>query len=175
MSTPKPTYATALASLQALIAGTQKHTPNGTFLLANATYTTAQLVQIMQTMINLLTARTAATASAKEAVLAVKNADAQYNSLLATYRAYLRTTYGKAAQTLADYDLAPTKTRKPLDAKAMMAKAEQNNATRVARSTVGPKKKASIKGVVVKPVQATAAPDVQPSAALPPPPAKPAS
>jgi hypothetical protein len=47
MSTPKLTHTTALASLQALIAGTQKHTPNGTFLLANATYTTAELVQIM--------------------------------------------------------------------------------------------------------------------------------
>ena len=175
MSTPKPSHATALASLQALIAGTQKHTPNGTFLLANVTYTTAQLVQIMQTMINLLTARTAAAASAKAAVLAVRNAEAEYNSLLATYRAYLRMTYGKAAETLADYDLAPTKTRKPLDAKAMMAKAEQNSATRVARGTVGPKKKAGIKGVVVKPVQATAAPDVQPSAAQPPPPAKPAT
>ena len=37
--------AAALAHVQALIAGTQKHLPNGSFTLGNTTYTAASLVR----------------------------------------------------------------------------------------------------------------------------------
>ena len=46
--TTSNTKAAALAHVQALIAGTQKHFPNGSFTLGNTTYTSASLVQVLQ-------------------------------------------------------------------------------------------------------------------------------
>ena len=44
----KPTKAAALALVQAIIAGTQKHTPSGSLTFGGATYTVSSLLQLFE-------------------------------------------------------------------------------------------------------------------------------
>ncbi len=64
----KPNKAATLAQVQALIAGTEKHFPNGSFTLGNTAYTTATLVLALQSLEQGLAALSAAQANAKDAV-----------------------------------------------------------------------------------------------------------
>jgi hypothetical protein len=49
-----------LAHVPALIAGTQKHLPNGSFTIGSVTYTSASLVQVLQDLVSAMQARDAA-------------------------------------------------------------------------------------------------------------------
>jgi hypothetical protein len=163
MSSQKITKAQTLAKLQALIAGTQKHTPNGQFTLGNAAYTTSSLVQLLGSLVAAMTAQNTADATAKDALLAVSAADAKVKPIVSAYRKYLLATYGNAVQILDDYGLTPAKAPKPLTVEAMSAKVAQNQATRKARGSVGPKKRSEIKGTVeVKAEQVSAQPAAAP-------------
>jgi hypothetical protein len=153
MSNSKNTKAATLASVQALIAGTQKHSPNGQFTLGNASYTTASLTQLFESWVNAMLAENAAEGAAKEAVLANRNAGAAARPVIGTYKKYLQATLGNAVQTLADYGLTPAKVAKPLTVKALSAKVQLNEATRKARGTVGPKKRLEIKGSIATPAE----------------------
>jgi hypothetical protein len=144
----KPTKAAALARVQALIAGTQKHTPNGSLTFGNATYTTDTLVQLFQGLIAAMEALDAAQASAKDAMSALRDAHANVSPVLRAYRRYLIATHGNAAQTLADYGLEPPKARTPLTSAAQATAVLKLLATRKARGTTGKKQKAAIKGTV---------------------------
>jgi hypothetical protein len=153
MSNSKNTKASTLALVQALIAGTQKHSPNGQFTLGNASYTAASLITLFESLANAMIAESAAEGAAKEAVLAVRNTGADVRPLMGTYKKYLQATYGNAVQTLADYGLTPAKVAKPLTVKALSAKVQLNEATRKARGTVGPKKRLEIKGSIATPAE----------------------
>src|SRR5580698_2920098 len=155
-NTPKVTL---LARVQALIAGTQKHNPNGSFSLLNTAYTTATLVQLLQSLVQALTALAAAQAVAKDAVLATKAARTQVGPVMVAYQQQLRTIYGTATQTLADYGVTPSKARTPRTSAENAAAAAKAAATRKARGTQSKKEKAAVKGnvtgVVVTPVTAS--------------------
>jgi hypothetical protein len=69
-TTTKPNKAAALAQLQALIAGTQKHFPTGTFTLGNIPYTTATLIQAFESLENAIGVLNATHASTHDAGLA---------------------------------------------------------------------------------------------------------
>ena len=62
----KPSKASALAGVRAVIAGTHMHTPNGSLTFGNATYTAASLVQMFQSLVDAMTADPASGATAKE-------------------------------------------------------------------------------------------------------------
>jgi hypothetical protein len=155
-----------LARVQALIAGTLKHTPNGSFTIGNATYTTQALVQLLQELADAIAAANAAQASAKDAVTALRAAKAKVDPVLLDYTRILIATYGTAVITLADYGLQPRKGRKPQTGPQITAAAAKRKATRVARGTTGRKKRLAVKGdvtgVIVTPV--TASPAAEPSA-----------
>jgi hypothetical protein len=70
--TSKQSKASALVNVQAVMAGTEKHFPNGSFTLGNATYTTASLVQAFEVLTDALTALAAAHATTRDAVTAVR-------------------------------------------------------------------------------------------------------
>jgi hypothetical protein len=167
MSNSKNTKATALANLQALIAGTEKHTPNGQFTLGNVAYSTASLVQLFKSLVDAMTAQNVADAAAKEALVAVRDVDTKVHSVVTAYRKYLLTTYGSAAQTLADYGLAPAKAPKPLTVEAKSASVALNQATRLARGTVGPVARLKVKGTVAAKTEQVSAPPA-PAPAKPP-------
>jgi hypothetical protein len=166
MSTSKKSKATALADVQALIAGTEKHTPSGQFTLGNVAYSTASLVQLLQSLADAMTAQNAAEAAAKQALATARDVDAKVGPTLRAYRKYLLASYGNATQTLADYGLVPAKAPKPLSVEAKSAKVALNKATRKARGTVGPKERLKVRGTVAA---TTGEPPVPPPAAPPKP------
>ncbi len=155
----KPNKASALASVRALIAGTQKHTPNGSLAFGNATYTPASLVQLLQSLIDAMTAHDEAESHAKDVLAALRDVMAKVGPVMQAYRKYLVATYGNATQTLADYGVQPPKAPAPRTVEQKAAAAAQLRATRKARGTASKKQKAGIKGVVATPA---AAPPVAP-------------
>ena len=147
-NTLKPSKAAALASIRDLIAGTQKHTPNGSFTFGNATHTAASLVQMFQSLLDAMTAHDAAQATAKDRNLALRDEVTQVRPVIQAYRRYLVVTYGDATQTLADYGLKPLKAKAPRTTEQKAASAAKARATRKARGTTSKKQKASIKAAV---------------------------
>jgi hypothetical protein len=164
----KPNKAAALATLRALIAGTQKHTPTGSLTFGNATYTSASLVQLVQSLVDAMTAIDEAEAHAKDLMATLRDVAARVRPVVQAYQKYLVATYGNATQTLADYGLKPHKAPAPRTSEQKAASALQLRATRKARGTKSKKQKASIKGVVTPapepPAAAPAAPPAKPMA-----------
>ncbi len=140
------------ARIGKLIAGTQKHfgnVPNITF--SGATYTPQALVQLLQSLADAVTGADAARVQAKDAVLAQRAKKAVVLPVIEEYQTYLVALYGKAAETLADFGLAPRKARKPLTAEQQALANERKDATRKARGTLGSRQKKGIKGNVPAP------------------------
>jgi len=162
----KPSKASASASVRALIAGTQKHTPNGSLTFGNTTYAASSLVQLLQGLLDAMTAHDAAQAKTKDVLLVLRDVVAKVGPVLRTYRRFLVATYGDATETLADYGLKPLKAKAPLTSDQKAAAAAKLRATRKARGTTSKKQKALIKGTVTAPADKPVAP---------PPPPKPAS
>ena len=158
MSTTK---AAALAHVQAIIAGTTKHIPNGSFTFGNTTYTSASLIQVFQGLVSAMQARNAAETGAKDALTAEQAAQAQTVPILRAYERLVLATFASATQTLADFGLTPPKARTPLTAQQLAARAAKAKATRVARGTTSKKQKLAVKGdvtgVVVTPVTSSTA------------------
>ncbi len=152
----KASKATSLALVQALIAGTKKHFPNGSFTLGNTAYTTASLVELFQSLADAIAASDAAHASAKDAVTASRGAKAKVGPVILAYKRWLLSTFGNATQQLADFGVPPPKARTPRTGEQNAAAAAKRKATRLARGTVGSKKKLAVKGgvtgVVVTPI-----------------------
>ncbi len=151
----------ALAHVLTVIAGTQKHFPNGSFTLGNTTYTSTSLVQVFQGLVTAMLARSAAETGAKDALTAQQAAQAQVSPILRAYEHLVLVTFAGATQTLADFGLAPPKARTPLTAQQLAARTAKAKATRVARGTTSKKKKLAVQGdvtgVVVTPVTAPTA------------------
>jgi hypothetical protein len=162
-TTSKTSKATALASVQALINGTNKRFPNGTFSIGNTTYTTAALVQLLESLAHAITAVNAAEATTADAVVARRGIEAKVNPVIRDYRRFLRVSFGTATEALADFGLTPPKARAPRTSEQKAAAAAKLRATRAARGTASKKQKATIKGkvtgVAITPiVEAAAAP-----------------
>ena len=115
-----------------------------------------------------MTAQTNADTAAKDALTALRNLQTTVGPVIQALKDLLIAQFGNATQTLADFGLAPHKTRTPLTVEQLAAAKAKRDATRAARGTEGPKAKLAIKGT-------TTAPAVTPPAAPATPPAKPAS
>jgi hypothetical protein len=159
----KPNKASALASVRALIAGTQKHTPNGSLTFGNTSYAAASLVQLFQQLADAMTAHDAAQANTKDVLLALRVVVTKVRPVLRAYRTFLVATYGNATETLADYGLKPPKAPTPRTSEQKAKAAAKLRATRKARGTTSKKQKASIKGTV--PAENPAAPPTPPKPA----------
>jgi hypothetical protein len=164
-TTVKPSKASALAGIRALIAGTQKHSPNGSLTFGNATFAAASLVQMLQSLADAMVAYDAAHAKANDVLLARRDVAAKVGPVLRAYRRFLVATYGDATETLADYGLKPLKARAPRSVEQKALSAAKSKATRVARGTKGKKQKASIHGVVTTPAATPPAPPAPPKPA----------
>jgi hypothetical protein len=158
MSTIKTatTQASALAHVQALIAGTQKHFPNGQFTLGNTAYTTATLIQAFQSLADALNAVTAAHASVKDGVAALHAMDTKVAPLIRDYTSFLRATFSTATAQLGDFGVQALKARTPMPSDKRVVAVAKAKATRTARGTTSKKQKLAVKGdvtgVVVTPV-----------------------
>jgi hypothetical protein len=152
-----------LARVQALIAGTLKHFPNGSFTLGNTTYTTASLVALLQSLANTMIGLNVAQLGAKDAMATQQGTQATVGPVVEAYQRFVQAAFSNAAQTIADFGLAPPKVRTPLSSAQLAARAAKTAATREARGTTSKKQKLAITGnvtgVTVTPVTApTAAP-----------------
>jgi len=170
---PNESKATALARVLALIAGTTKHFPNGTFTLGNTTYTTASLVQALQGLANAMTALNVAQAGAKDALTAAQGAQANMGPIVQAYRKFVLAAFSNAIQTLADFGLEPPKVPAPRTSEQKAAAAAKAKATRTARGTTSKKQKlkvtGNVTGVTVTPITAPTEtpPSAQPAPATP--------
>ncbi len=161
----KPSKAKALADVQALIAGTQKHFPNGSLTIGNATFTSASLVELLKSFADAMAKHDEAKAAAQDALTAFRNVKTRVEPVLQGYRDLLKAMYGNAAQTLADFGLAPRKERVSLSVADKAAAQHKAQATRMARGTKGPKAKLAIKGTATTvPVDKPAVPPTVPTA-----------
>jgi len=170
----KQNHTAALAGVQALIAGTQKHFPNGSFMIGGTAYTTASLVQALQGLADAIAAVSTAHASVKDALTALRALEAKVAPLLRDYRSFVRASIGNAAATLADFGLKPAKAHTPLTSDQRAAATAKARSTRAARGTTSKKQKLAVTGdvtgVVVTPITKPAAPPspaVAPAAAAP--------
>jgi hypothetical protein len=162
ISSLKSTKADTLAAVTALIAGTNKHFPNGSFTLGNVTYTTQSLVTLLQSLITAINAVNAAEAAAKDALSALQVNGTNVTPVLRAYRRFVLAAFSNASQVLADFGIAPPKVRTPLTAEQKAAAVAKMRATRKARGTTSKKQKLAIlgnvTGVTVTPVTAPSSP-----------------
>jgi hypothetical protein len=131
--------------LQALIAGTQKHTPNGSLTFGGASYPVADLIKSFQSLIDAITAEQPAQAAYKASVLAMRTAKANVGPVLQAYVEFLRALHGKDVSTLADYGLAPNKGKGNKTVQVKAAAVAKSAETRTLRGTRGKRQKADLK------------------------------
>jgi len=160
--TNKNTKASLEQRIRGLIAGTQKHAPNGSLTLGSATYTTPALVQLLTSLGDALDAVDAAKASWEEALKNEVDLQAKVEPVIRDYEAWVAVTFGGSPSTLADYGVTPRKVPTPLTAEQKASAAAKRKATRQARNTMGSQQKKKVKGTVP-----TTAP-VTPPTATPP-------
>ncbi|MDP9002077.1 MAG: hypothetical protein M3O46_18445 [Myxococcota bacterium] len=159
--TSKSNKATALTRVQALIAGTQKHFPNGSFTLGNTAYTAEALIQALKSLENALVSLNTAHTSVKDAGMAFTAIQASVGPLVRDYTRFVAAAFSTAPPQLADFGLQPPKARKPLASDKRAAATAKMRATRAARGTTSKKRKLAVKGdvtgVEIKPVTSTPA------------------
>ncbi len=169
--------ATALAQVQALIAGTQKHFASANFTLVGTAYTSATLVTTLTSLANALSAVLSAHAGVKAALTALAKVNATVGPVEQAYRRCVLAAFASAPQELADFGVPAPKARTPRTSAQNAAAAAKAKATRAARGTTSKKKKLAVKGdvtgVSITPVTTPAAP--APSLAAQPAPSEPAT
>jgi hypothetical protein len=171
---PKGTQKNKDAALaKQMIAGTSKHFANApSMAFGSATFTPAEVTARLQTVVNLRAAVTDAQAAVK-AKLATEDAQAAAQSgFLSDLTSFVRTTFSKSPDVLADFGLTPRKPNTPLTAQEKAAAAAKRASTRAARHTMGKVQKQGVTGdvvgVVVTPVTAPKPVTPAPAASTPP-------
>ena len=158
--------ASEIARIQSLIAGIGKrfsNVPQLTF--GGVTYTPQALGQLFTSFVKVLTDVDVARANLKSKLVVQRAQVPLLRAVVSAFVAFVRVTLGNQPDALADFDLLPKKARTPLTVEEKAKRVGKALATRTARHTMGPKKKAAIKGQV--PATATSGGSVQP--ANPPP------
>jgi len=132
-----------------LIAGTKKHFSNVSSLtFGSGTFTPDQIESSLQTLVDLRTAVDAAKAATKAKLAAEQAAATPARSLMAAYVVFVKATFSKSPDILADFGLKPKKVTTPLTVEKKAAAAAKRKATRAARHTMGKNQKKDVKGAV---------------------------
>jgi hypothetical protein len=163
MSGTKVTKTSLQTRIRGIIAGTQKHAPNGSFTFGSTTYAAPALVQLLQSLADALDATDAARSRWKDALENANDARTKVLPVLKEYQAWVAVTYSGTPSTLADYGVTPRKAPTPLTAGQLTAAVAKRKATRAARHTMGSKQKKGVKGTVTT----TVSPNPQAAAASP--------
>jgi multidrug efflux system membrane fusion protein len=175
MSNDKPNRTTTQAKDQQQIQGINADMKSmSTLYLGGTTYTPKSLVALIQSRIDQANEVATAKAAWQSAGKAYTSLSATVNVVEHDLKQLVISTYGAQSPKLADFGYTPRKkvVRTTEDKTEAVAKAK---ATRVARGTVGPKKKLTIKGTVPAPAPATGAtPQVETAPAVAPAPQAPA-
>src|SRR5258708_3529093 len=148
-----------------LIAGIGKHFPNApSVAFGSATLTPAELTKRLQTLVDLRTAVNDAKATTKAKLADEATQAPAVLGLLTEFESFVKVTFSKSPDVLADFGLKPRKSNTPLTVEQKAAAVAKRKATREARHTMGKVQKQTVTGnvvdVVVTPV--TAPPPVAP-------------
>jgi hypothetical protein len=132
------------------IAGIGKHFANAQpMTFGSATLTPADLTQRLQTLVSLRTTVNAAKATAKASLVAEQAQAPALSGLMSDFRSYVKASFSKSPDVLADFGLTPRKATTPLTVEAKTAAAAKRASTRAARHTMGKVQKREVKGNVV--------------------------
>jgi hypothetical protein len=134
--------------VQKLIAGTNKHFATASSLAFGSETTTPQaLTQLFQSFVDAFTGVMAAKATYTAKLQAERTLAASVRLVIQAYEAFVRATFSKSPDVLADFGLAPHKVTKPTVATKVVA-VDRRLATRKARHTMGKKAKLAITGTL---------------------------
>jgi hypothetical protein len=151
-----------------LIAGTRKHFSNVSSLtFGSGTFTPAQIETSLQTLVDLRTAVDAAKAATKAKLAAEEAGATPARSLMAAYVVFVKATFSKSPDVLADFGLKPKKVTTPLTIEKKAAAAAKRKATRTARHTMGKNQKKDVKGTITTIVTSTDSKGSPPVAPIP--------
>ena len=131
-----------------LVAGTQKHAPNGPLTLGSTSFTAPSLEQTLQSLVDATIAADAARAAWQDALGKMKATRANVVPVMQDYAAWVAVTYRSTPSTLADFGVAPRKARTPLTSSEQAVAVAKRLSTRAARNTVGKVQKKAVKGDV---------------------------
>jgi hypothetical protein len=153
-----------------LITGTKKHFPNASQSLefGGATRTVTALTQLCQSFVDLREAVVTSQAATKAKVAAERAQTPPLLAVIGEFVAFVKATFGKQPDVLADFGLAPPKARALQTAEQKAVAAAKRKATRQARHTMGKVQKKDVKGAVNATLVVTPA-AAPPPAALPAP------
>jgi hypothetical protein len=131
-----------------LIAGAKKHFPNGStpLTLGGAPTTIDGVTGQLAGFVSNRAAVVAAQAAATTKVQTERAAMPALNALIDAFIAFVRFTFGTQADVLADFGLAPPKSRVPMTAEQKAVAAAKRKATREARGTTSAKAKKAVRG-----------------------------
>jgi hypothetical protein len=133
-----------------LIAGTGKHFATvQSITIGSATLTTADLTQRLQTLVNLRASVNAARATTQTALAAEQAQTPALIVQMNEFRSYVKASFSKSPDVLADFGLTPNKQKTPLTVAAKAAASAKRAATRAARHTMGKVQKLDVTGDVV--------------------------
>ncbi|HEX3769482.1 MAG TPA: hypothetical protein VHV30_01400 [Polyangiaceae bacterium] len=148
ISNKNQAQAAFFADVQALIAGIQKHFPNGQFTFGNTVYTTASLVAILQDLVAAYLAMSTARSNTKDALTALRTKKANAAPIIGDLVDFLRVTFRDATAQLGDFGLQAPRARTPITGEKRVAATAKARATRIARGTASKKQKLAITGDV---------------------------
>jgi hypothetical protein len=132
------------------IAGIGKHLANvPPMTFGSATIAPADLTQRLQTLVNLRTTVNVAKATVKASLVAEQAQAPALSGLMTDFRSYVKASFSKSPDVLADFGLTPRKATTPLTVEAKVAAAAKRASTRVARHTMGKVQKLEVTGNVV--------------------------
>jgi hypothetical protein len=154
------------AADQKLADGLAKHRQAlAALMIGGASHTVDDILAILQTRLAAAVAAESTRATWQTAVKADRDERAKTKTFVSGLRQALQVAFTGSIDALADFGLAPRKQRVVTPEKKAAAAAKAK-ATRIARHTVGPKKKLAIKGTVPQAAPATS-PAAEPAPTAP--------
>jgi hypothetical protein len=155
------------AKVTELIKGTEKHfpNPNQQMTVGSESFTIGQLTALMQSYVDHRQSVEDSKAATKAKVETERKQAPSQLETIDAFTTIVRGMFGKSADVLADFGLAPRKRPAPLSAEQKAVAAAKREATRLARGTRGKRQKREIKGNVKAKLVVTPsdAPEPEPS------------
>ncbi len=150
MSINKQNKADRVSFAKQLIAGTGKHFTDGSqqIPVGGVQRTVSAVTQLLQSYVDLRAAVIASQATTQSKVEAEREQGPSLLAVIDEFVAFLRFTYGKQPEVLADFGLAPSRAPAPQTAEQKAVAVAKRAATRHARHTMGKNQKKDVKGAV---------------------------
>lgn len=160
-----------VVSVKQLIAGTNRHFPNGNqqVQFGGSTHTVADVVAGLGDFVTLREESESAKATARAKLEAEKAQSPALLVVAAAWVLFIRATFGNSPDILGDFGLAPHKAKKPLKSEDQAIAAAKARATRQARGTRSKKAEQDIHGNVTAKLVVTPLATPQPASPAAPP------